>query len=101
MRNRSREGSSVVRHEGSDEVLRHPNRATGECDRPLVAPEPQASPAVDRWQLVGNGDSATAIGGLQLAEMTVVTVPESATDLVVLASLAGGGSLVGRRRWRA
>ncbi len=56
--------------------------------------------SINQWQLVGDGNSATAFGDFQLTEMTVVTVPEPATDLLVLAVLAGGGSLVGRQRWR-
>ena len=62
---------------------------------------PLQSSLVDQWQLVGNGNSNTAFGDLQLTGMSVVTVPEPSTYAMALAGLACGGySLFRRRRVR-
>ena len=62
---------------------------------------PLQSSLVDQWQLVGNGNSNTAFGDLQLTGMSVVTVPEPSTYAMALAGLACGGSVVFRRRKQA
>ena len=62
---------------------------------------PLQSSLVDQWQLVGNGNSNTAFGDLQLTGRSVVTVPEPSTYAMALAGLACGGSVVFRRRKRA
>ena len=62
---------------------------------------PLQSSLVDQWQLVGNGNSNTAFGDLQLTGMSVVTVPEPSTYAMAVAGLACGGYLVRRGRKRA
>lgn len=66
-----------------------------------AALSPLPGSLIDQWQLVGNGSSAAAFGDLELTGMSVVTVPEPATNLMALTGLAWGGFLSGRGRWRA